>query len=241
MDALLAEAFLPSPIPTLLRDSLPGPIDCSFLLYHYLGACLATAPPPPLALLASLHPASHHRAALRKALGPARSDSVATVCAWEVQRRLGPQAAPEALAGALLAAASGGSGAAPGLCLAVEDVQSLCEVAGGVAQGLAVLRALAAAQPRGLLLRMAGACDWRLDAGGALLAPTLGGALEHWARTVILARPLPSGFSREAHGRLELVRRSGGSGAGSGEGAPALSALFKVSADGSVADPSTAF
>jgi hypothetical protein len=77
-----------------------------------------------------------------------------------------------------------------------------------------VLRALAAAQPRGLLLRMAGACDWRLDAGGALLAPTLGGALEHWARTVILARPLPSGFSREAHGRLELVRRSGGSGAG---------------------------
>ena len=251
MDSLLAEAFAPGPAPTVLLDHLSGPVDCAFLLYHFLGAALdgaaaagAASPPPATALIATQQAPAHHRALLRKCLGPARGDAVALVCAHEAHRRAGASPSPEALAGALLAAASGGSGAAPRLALAVEDVQGLCELAGGAAQGLAVLRHLAGAQPRALLLRAPGAaCEWLLDGGcGLLVAPTLGTALEQWARTLLLGRDLPSGFSKDAHGRLELWRRPA-EGAAGGEGglAHCRAALFRVGTDGTVTDPSTSF
>jgi hypothetical protein len=238
MDLLISEACKPGPIPTLLRDTLEGPLDASFFLYHFLGAGFSSAPtscPAAVALIATSQPPSHHRALLRKCLGPAQGDSVSMVCAQEVCRRLAGPVTAASLAAGLLGAASGGSGVAPGLWLAVEDVQGLCELAGGVSQGLAVLRHLASAQPRGLLARAEGACDWVLDdEGGVLVAPTLGSALEGWAHTVVLAARLPSGFSRDAHGRMEVWRK----------GAPAearVAALFKVSADGTAKDPSAAF
>jgi hypothetical protein len=241
MDTLLLEACRASPRPTLLLDRLSGPVDCAFVLYRFLDAGAAAG--APCALIASAQAPPHHRAALRKALGPARGDGVALVCAWEVARRQrasaagggggGAAAAAAALAGALLAAASGGAGAAAGLWLAVEDVQSLCEVAGGAAQGLAVLEALAAAAaPRALLVRAEGASDWLLDGGGSLVAPSLLGALEQWAGAVLTGRDVPSGFSRAAHGSLHLRRRAEGGG-----GAPELTALFRVGADGSARDP----
>jgi hypothetical protein len=255
MEALLSFVCAASPLPTLLSDTLTGPVDCSFLLYHFLGcavpAAVASTPPATAAsspqsasLIVTCRVPSHHRALLRKCLGPARSEYVSLVCVHEVSRRLAAScssaspASPEALAGALLGACSGGSGLAHSLWLAVEDVQGLCEAAGGVEQGFAVLQHLAAARPRGFLVRAEGACDWVLDGGcaGLLVAPTLGLALQRWAHTVVTGSDLPSGFSRDAHGKIEVWRKAGG-----GPSQPelgGLSALFKVSPDGAVTDPS---
>jgi hypothetical protein len=249
-NALLAYASA-SPI-SLLLDATSGPVDATFFLYHRLRAALRAEPPARACFLALARPAAHHRAALRKFLGPLEA-RVGIVCGWEVAAAAAAGCAsdPAALARALLLAAGAAAAAAAGcgegpLLLCVEDALGVCELAGGIGEGLAALRALAAAAggaapPAALCVRFPARCDWRVPEGGPLLAPSLSSRLEALAGVVLTARDLASGWSADAHGTLEAARGGGGGGAG-GEGArggeppPAGGAplLYKVAPDGAV-------
>jgi hypothetical protein len=220
---------------TLLLDYTGGPVDATFVLYHVARGALARSPPAPVALLALARPAAHHRVALRKFLGPLEP-RVAVVCGWEAAERAGwgDGGEPDALARALLAAAGAG---ANGLLLCVEDALGLCELAGGIGEGLAALRALAvgvAAARGALCVRLPARCDWRVPEGGPLLAPSLSSCLAALCAVVLTARDLASGWSAAAHGSLEAAR-GGGDGAPEGE-PPAAGALllYKVAPDGAV-------
>jgi hypothetical protein len=230
-----------SPVTLLLDDSGgPGP-DATFLLYHRARAALLSEPPAPVAFLALGRPAAHHRAALRKFLGPLEP-RVGVVCGWEVAAAAAAGGGPAALAAALLAAAGlaaggGGGGAAAGLLLCVDDALGVCELAGGIGEGLATLQLLAAAAvaapPAALCVRLPARCDWRVPEGGPLLAPSLSSRLRALAGAVLTARDLASGWSADAHGSLEAARGGGGAPAGEPPGAGAL-LLYRVAPDGSV-------
>ena len=220
MDSLLSSTISPF---TLLLDGTCGPVDAYFLLYHHLSMGLSRG--SRTALLATCQLASHHRAVLRKLLGPDRSGNVSIVCIWEVCKRLGASMGDasietEALGRALLGAAFGGaeSGGSAPLCLCIESVQGVCEAAGVALEGLRVLEYLSSAirNEGALLMRADPGCDWQVDPTGLPIAPSLCSALEDLSSVVVFAKDLPTGYSKDAHGRLEVWRRGEGGGLAGG-------------------------
>jgi hypothetical protein len=230
--ALLANAC--SARAVLLLDCTGGPVDATFVLYHAARHALRRG--VPVAFLALTRPATHHRAALRKFLG-AHEGHVGVLCGWEAAGALAwSGGGAGALAAALLSAAGAAAGGgAPGFLLCVEDALGVCELAGGIGEGLAVLRALCgSAQLGSLCVRLPARCDWRVppEGGGPLLAPSLSSRLEALAGAVLTARDLASGWSAEAHGTLEGA--AGGGERGGCDAPPAPALLYKVAPDGSV-------
>jgi hypothetical protein len=141
--------------------------------------------------------------------------------------------AGEAALLAALMAPTGAYAAPGGHLVAVDDVGALAERCESLAAAAALLARIAAgaaaAKPRGFVsLRCDADADWALGSDSGLFAIARVSLLESLARAshaLVRVGPLPTGFSREVHGRVRVETRSA-------QPAGAREALFRVGSDG---------
>lgn len=246
--ASLVSLLSPSLTPLTLVAETPGLVDASWVLRAQLREAVVVQRASAALLVAGAPMRAAEQLALigvpatvwgARAAAPAGAAGAAgavphvlIVDAGDAAFAQGGGAGEAALLATLLAPA--GAYAAPGGHLvAVDDVGALTERCESLAAASALLSRIAAgaaaSKPRGFAsLRCDADADWALGGDTGLAAIARVSLLESLARAshaLVRVGPLPTGFSREVHGRVRVETRAA-------QPVGAREALFRVGSDG---------